>query len=124
MSAYRSIEWRGDSVRMLDQRRLPHETVYLDFTDHASIADAIRSMVIRGAPAIGAAAAYGLALTAARSDTTDVAVLRAELATAADVLAASRPTAVNLFWAIKRMQAVIDDPASATVDQLRRHRPG
>ncbi|MCB9161835.1 MAG: S-methyl-5-thioribose-1-phosphate isomerase [Caldilineaceae bacterium] len=119
MSAYRSIEWRGDSVRLLDQRRLPHETVYLDFTDHASIADAIRSMVIRGAPAIGAAAAYGLALTAARSDATDAAALRAELAHAADVLAASRPTAVNLFWAIKRMQAVIDDPALTTVDQLR-----
>lgn len=118
MTAYRSIEWRGDHVRMLDQRRLPHETVYLDFTDYGTIADAIRSMVIRGAPAIGAAAAYGLALTAARSDAADVAALRTELAAAAEVLAASRPTAVNLFWAIKRMNAVIANPSIATPAQV------
>ncbi len=82
MSDYRSIEWRGNAVRMLDQRRLPHEIVYLDFTDYASMAEAIRDMVIRGAPAIGAAAAYGVALTAARSQATDMVGLRAELAEA------------------------------------------
>jgi methylthioribose-1-phosphate isomerase len=119
MNNYRSIEWRGDAVRMLDQRRLPHETVYLDFTDYASIADAIRAMVIRGAPAIGAAAAYGLALTAATSEADDLATLRQELAEAAEVLRASRPTAVNLFWAINRMLLCIADEKLATPDDLR-----
>jgi methylthioribose-1-phosphate isomerase len=119
MGGYRSIEWRGDSVRMLDQRRLPHEIVYLDFTDYQEIAQAIQSMVIRGAPAIGAAAAYGVALTAARSRAADRLTLHTELSEAIRVLRAARPTAVNLFWALDRMQAVADDPDWVSPDALR-----
>ena len=99
MSTYRSIEWRDGMVRMLDQRVLPQQTIYLDYTDYQQVAAAIREMVIRGAPAIGAAAAYGLALTAHHSQAEDVETLRAELETAAKVLREARPTAVNLFWA-------------------------
>jgi len=119
MSAYRSIQWQDGVVRMLDQRRIPHETVYIDYTDYRDVADAIRQMVIRGAPAIGAAAAYGLALAARYSRAKDVASLRQDLAEAAEVLRASRPTAVNLFWAIDRVMARVSDPGLDTVDAIR-----
>src|SRR5690348_17214427 len=95
MTPYRAIEFLGDRVRLLDQRVLPHEVAYRDYRDHREVADAIRDMVVRGAPAIGVAAAYGVALAADLDD----------LASAADVLRASRPTAVNLFWAVDRMMA-------------------
>jgi len=119
MSTFRSIEWVDGVVRMLDQRQLPHKTAYLDYTDYQSVAAAIRDMVIRGAPAIGAAAAYGLAVTAARSSGDDVAALRAELETAADVLRAARPTAVNLFWAIDRVMARVADPGLDSIGAIR-----
>lgn len=119
MSNYRSIEWRDGVVRMLDQRALPHRTEYLNYTDHREVATAIREMVIRGAPAIGAAAAYGLALAANQIAATTVDVLRAELELAAEVLRQSRPTAVNLFWAIDRMMARLADSALDSVEAIR-----
>jgi methylthioribose-1-phosphate isomerase len=104
MSAFRSIEWiEPGIIRMLDQRRLPHETVYNDYQSAEEIAEAITCMVIRGAPAIGAAAAYGLVLTARYTKTPDIAKMMTELDAAAEILRKSRPTAVNLFWAIERM---------------------
>ncbi len=118
MSAFRSIEWVDGVVRMLDQRQLPHKTVYVDYTDYHSVATAIREMVIRGAPAIGAAAAYGLAVTAAHSRAGDVGALRTELETAADVLRTARPTAVNLFWAIDRVMARVADPALNSIPAI------
>jgi len=118
MTSYHSIEWRNGVVTMLDQRQLPHNTEYLDFTDYQSVTAAIKDMVIRGAPAIGAAAAYGLALTAYHTQSSDVTTLRVELATAANVLRTSRPTAVNLFWAINRMMARINDPTLDSVSAL------
>lgn len=119
MSSYASIRWNAGVVRMLDQRRLPHQTVYLDFVDAADVADAIHDMVIRGAPAIGAAAAYGLALTAVHSGAMDVATLRAELVASAEILRAARPTAVNLAWAIERVLERVADPQLADVAALR-----
>ncbi len=119
MSAFNSIKWgEGGVVRMLDQRKLPHETVYNEYQQYNEVAQAIKDMVIRGAPAIGAAAAYGLALTAHRTTAVTPAALRAELAKAAELLRASRPTAVNLFWAIDRMTKIIADPALDTVSAL------
>ncbi len=119
MSAFRSIEWLEEGVvRMIDQRRLPHETVYNDYTDYQSVAQAIKDMVIRGAPAIGAAAAYGLALTAHHSAAHDPSALKAELAQADAVLRQSRPTAVNLFWALDRMAGLIDQPSWQTIEDL------
>ena len=91
-----SLRWRGDRLEMLDQRKLPSEIVYVDYRDAAGVADGIRDMVVRGAPAIGCAAAFGLALDARRG---------VPLEPAFKALAASRPTAVNLFWALDRMRA-------------------
>jgi len=119
MTTYRSLEWRDGVVRMLDQRALPRETVYLDYTDYREVATAIREMVIRGAPAIGAAAAYGLALAAQHSSARQASELRAELARAAEVLRAARPTAVNLFWAIERAMQRVADPDLKTTEAIR-----
>lgn len=115
---FHSIQWVDGVVRMLDQRKLPQQTVYNDYTSPDEVAEAIRSMVIRGAPAIGAAAAYGLALVPWHDTTGDVKVVRQELKRADDILRASRPTAVNLFWALDRMKARLADPALDTVAKL------
>ena len=106
----RTIEWDDQTgqVKMIDQRLLPGEFKVLSFSDHEQIAAAIANMVVRGAPAIGAAAAFGLAATARRSNTNDPDLLRKELNSAAAVLQASRPTAVNLAWALKRVLKVAE----------------
>jgi methylthioribose-1-phosphate isomerase len=120
MPDFRSIEWvEPGIVRMLDQRLLPHEIIYNDYTTYLEVAQAITDMVTRGAPAIGAAAAFGLVLVPSYAN--DPAIqIRAEIEKAAEVLSQSRPTAVNLFWAIKRMMKVLDDTRldnAATIKQ-------
>ncbi|EKF73048.1 initiation factor eIF-2B [Alcanivorax hongdengensis A-11-3] len=98
-----AIRWSGDRLALLDQRALPHESRWLTISDARSAADAIRDMVVRGAPAIGITAAYGLAMEAAnQGDNVSLASLKNAIAT----LAASRPTAVNLFWALERLERV------------------
>jgi len=99
----RTIEWDRGQVRLLDQRRLPVECVFLALDDYREVAGAIEGMAIRGAPAIGVAAAFGIALAARGSEAASPAELLADLERAAQVLQATRPTAVNLFWAIQRM---------------------
>ena len=102
------MQWVGDArtghLRLLDQTRLPVETVYLECTDVQAVWDAIKRLSVRGAPAIGIAAAYGCVVAVQAA--TDPAAARAALTRAAEHLATSRPTAVNLFWALRRMQAV------------------
>jgi len=99
----RTVEWRDGVVRLIDQRRLPHELVVLELSDYREVAQAIRDMAIRGAPAIGAAAAFGLALAARQSQARTPQELLTDLEEAAQVLRATRPTAVNLTWALERM---------------------
>lgn len=98
---------------MIDQTRLPAEEVYLTCHDYVEVANAIRSMVIRGAPAIGVAAAMGVALGVMRSSAQSVRDLRAEFETIAKTISATRPTAVNLFWAVKRMRGVFEQALAA-----------
>ncbi len=98
------IEWTEQGVRMLDQRRLPGEEVSHTYTDYREVAKAIREMVIRGAPAIGVAAAMGAALGVLHSSAKSVKALRAEFPEICDTLAKTRPTAVDLFWALERMK--------------------
>jgi methylthioribose-1-phosphate isomerase len=100
----RTVEWKDDAVVMIDQRRLPAEETYVHCRDHREVAAAIRDMVIRGAPAIGVAAALGIALGVRRS-TAEGRPLEQELEGICELLGATRPTAVNLFWAIERMRA-------------------
>ena len=105
---FKSIEWRGDSVRILDQRRLPQEVRYLDCRNPSSVAGAIRTMAIRGAPAIGVAAAMGIALAARRVRSSRPDVFHRNLARVCEEMKQTRPTAVNLFWAIDRMESILN----------------
>lgn len=97
------IEWTEDGVRMLDQRRLPAEEISHTYTDYREVARAIREMVIRGAPAIGVAAAMGVALGILHSPAKTADVLKSEFKEISEVLGKTRPTAADLFWAIERM---------------------
>ena len=105
----KTIEWTDAGVVMIDQLKLPTEEVYNTYTTSEEVAEAIRSMVIRGAPAIGVAAAMGLALGVKNSAASDLAALKTEFAGMCDFMAGTRPTAVNLFWAIERMKATFDN---------------
>jgi methylthioribose-1-phosphate isomerase len=100
---FRTVERTPSGVRLIDQRKLPHETVYLTCRTPEETAEAIRLMVVRGAPAIGVTAAFGMALAASTSLALDADALDRRIAEARALLAASRPTAVNLFWALERM---------------------
>ncbi|MEX1253599.1 MAG: S-methyl-5-thioribose-1-phosphate isomerase [Dehalococcoidia bacterium] len=111
------IVWSDGQLRLLDQTLLPRDELWLSLTDHREVAEAIRSMRVRGAPAIGVAAAYGLALAALASEATDHDALLAELRAAARELASTRPTAVNLSWALERVLATAERASS--VDELR-----
>jgi methylthioribose-1-phosphate isomerase len=98
------IEWTEKGVRMLDQRRLPSEVVYRTYTDYREVARAIHEMEIRGAPAIGIAAAMGIALAVQKSAAASLDQLTSEFKTICETFARNRPTAVDLFWAIERFQ--------------------
>jgi methylthioribose-1-phosphate isomerase len=102
----RTIEWTGQSARLLDQTRLPTETAYVEIADERQMWDAIKRLVIRGAPAIGIAAAFGVYLGVRDCNDSDRAAFNNRLREVCDYLATSRPTAVNLFWAIDRMKRV------------------
>ena len=106
-----SIEWNDGTVVMIDQRKLPAKEVYVHCKTPRQVAKAIKTMVIRGAPAIGVAAAMGLALGVHRSKATGTQELAAEFYKVCDLLAETRPTAVNLFWAIDRMKGVFSEAA-------------
>jgi methylthioribose-1-phosphate isomerase len=99
-----TLRWRGGRLEMIDQRVLPARFEYITYSDAVQVAEGIRSMVVRGAPAIGCAAAYGVALEALARQAAPRAEFDAAMQAAFAMLASSRPTAVNLFWAIKRMQ--------------------
>ena len=99
----RTIEWRDGVVVTIDQTKLPCEAEYIEIKDCATMAIAIKTMKVRGAPVLGVAAAYGLALTAYHSRATTTQSLLCELASSAELLRKTRPTAVNLFWAIDRV---------------------
>jgi methylthioribose-1-phosphate isomerase len=111
-----TIQWTSAGVVMIDQTRLPREEQYVTCRTYEEVADAIRSMVIRGAPAIGVAAAMGIALGVAQADAHN---LDAQFENICGTLARTRPTAVNLFWAIDRMKSVFIASRTLPLDQLR-----
>lgn len=121
----RTVAWdaNDNTIRMIDQRLLPGRFEVVTLSNYSQVADAIRSMVVRGAPAIGASAAFGVALAACRSKASCLNDLTVEILKAAEMLKASRPTAVNLFWAVQRMLNVLEQTAASdpacSVDLLR-----
>ncbi len=116
-----TIAWHDDDIVMIDQRKLPAAEVYVTCRSVNDVAKAIKTMVIRGAPAIGVCAAMGLALGGARSKASGTKQFTTEFQRNCDLLAATRPTAVNLFWAIERMKRSFSEGALSgeSVDQLR-----
>jgi methylthioribose-1-phosphate isomerase len=118
----KTVEWTDEGVRMLDQRLLPTEEKYLMLRSYDEVAEAIKKMVVRGAPAIGVSAAMGLALGAKQSVGTSIADLEFDFDYMCDVMASTRPTAVNLFWAIERMRQLFRHAKAETedVDEVKR----
>jgi methylthioribose-1-phosphate isomerase len=119
MAAVQSLRWDAGALQLLDQRELPQRVVYVTCRNAVETAEAIRAMVVRGAPAIGCAAAYGIALAAAQAAGNPP----MDLGEAFQALRESRPTAVNLFWALQRMERVLqqyrlEEPAKALADRL------
>ena len=110
------IEWTERGVVMLDQRRLPAEEIRYTYVDYREVAKAIHEMVIRGAPAIGVAAAMGVALGVQKSKAASVAALKSEFAEICETLSKTRPTAVDLFWALERMEARFRELLASTSD--------
>ncbi len=113
-----TLRWFNNRLEMIDQRILPAAFEYLSYYTAASVAEGIRSMVVRGAPAIGVAAAYGVALEALRLQEKSADEFKAGMEEGFKVLAASRPTAVNLFWALQRMRKVWESEADQTPQEI------
>jgi methylthioribose-1-phosphate isomerase len=107
-SGVKALQWTGHSLKMLDQRQLPEKISYDEYTDAHGVAEAIATMRVRGAPAIGIAAAYGVVLSVYQHYSQSVDSWRQHVLVDIDTLANSRPTAVNLFWALNQMKAVLD----------------
>lgn len=116
---FKTIEWKGDHVRLLDQRKLPQEIRYLECRDASAVAKAIRNMAIRGAPAIGVAAAMGIALAARKIRSNRPEIFRKKIEEVCNHMGKARPTAINLFWAIDRMRRILDQFHSADVYHLK-----
>ncbi|MGA8142425.1 MAG: S-methyl-5-thioribose-1-phosphate isomerase [Candidatus Acidiferrales bacterium] len=121
MHNFEPIRWTPEGVVILDQLRLPGEVVYHTYTDYRDVAKAIKEMIIRGAPAIGVAAAMGAALGVERSQSKSLSELRIEFATICDTLARTRPTAVDLFWAIDRFKRRFEELATAAASDGASH---
>ncbi len=118
MTKYKSLEYKNGVLRMLDQRKLPHEVSYVDFTDYRAVAIAIKDMVVRGAPAIGAAAAFALCLAAHRTANTETEKLKWELKQAGELIKQARPTAVNLCRAVDRVLNKMETSRGKGIDEL------
>ena len=119
--AFRSLEWNeaNNTLRLIDQKRLPEEIAYLDLATEDEIFKAIVDMTVRGAPAIGVAAAYAMVSAASRSTETDLSTFKTQLFAVDEMLRTSRPTAVNLFWALDRTKSVIEQARSTDEIKVR-----
>ena len=113
----KTIEWKDNSVIMIDQTKLPNSLEYVTYTDYNDVATAIRNLVVRGAPAIGVSGAFGLALAALQSSATEKDQLIQDLETAKKILFETRPTAVNLVWGLEKIMSVTK--GDKTVEQIR-----
>ncbi len=115
----KTLEWTDGGVRFIDQTKLPTEETYVTCATYEEVANAIRTMIVRGAPAIGVTAAMGVALGVRDSQAANHAALRREFDHICNVLAATRPTAVNLFWGIRRMRKRFDELSAQPIPQIK-----
>lgn len=115
----KTLEWTDEGVRFIDQTKLPTEEVYVTCGTYQEVADAIRTMIVRGAPAIGVTAAMGVALGVRDSEADHVSELRRDFEQICDTIAETRPTAVNLFWGIQRMKDKFEAMSEFPVQQIK-----
>jgi methylthioribose-1-phosphate isomerase len=115
----KTVEWTDGGVRFIDQTKLPTEETYVTCKTYQEVADAIRNMIVRGAPALGVTAAMGVALGVRDSQAKNLEDLECEFARISDVLAATRPTAVNLFWGIRRMKDKLDEVRTRPIPEIK-----
>lgn len=115
----KTLEWTPEGVRFIDQTRLPGEEVYVTCRSYQEVASAIRDMVVRGAPALGVTAAMGVALGVRESQATTIAALRSEFDQISKTIAETRPTAVNLFWGIRRMKEKFASVADLPIEKIK-----
>src|SRR5258708_5803571 len=115
-----TLEWTDQGVRFIDQTKLPTEEVYVVCKTHEQVADVIRNMVVRGAPAIGVGAAMGIALGVNNSKAESNGHLKRDLDQICDLIGKTRPTAVNLFWAIRRMQEKFERIRIRPIPQIKK----
>ena len=113
----RTVEWKDDSVVMIDQTKLPNELVFVKYTDYNDVANAIRTLVVRGAPAIGVSGAFGMALAVLQSSSKTKEDLLSDLENAKKILFETRPTAVNLSWALEQIMQIAKQ--NETVSEIR-----
>jgi len=105
-SSLRTVEWKNNKVVMIDQTKLPNELVFVEYDDYNQVAEAIKTMVVRGAPAIGVSGAFGLALAALQSNATTKDELISDLQEAKQILYETRPTAINLSWGLDHIMKI------------------
>jgi len=117
---FKTVEWKNNTVVMIDQTVLPEKEIYRKYKTYTEVAKAIKDMIVRGAPAIGVSAAMGVALGALKSKATDMKGFSKEFDKITSLMASTRPTAVNLFWAIERMRKVASENAALSVDKLKK----
>ena len=117
---FKTVEWKNNTVVMIDQTLLPEKEIYRKYKTYTEVAKAIKDMIVRGAPAIGVSAAMGVALGALKSKATDMKGFSKEFDKITSLMASTRPTAVNLFWAIERMRNVAAGNAALGVDKLKK----
>ena len=113
----KTVEWKDNSVIMIDQTKLPNSLEYVTYTDYNQVANAIRTLVVRGAPAIGVSGAFGLALAALQSNAKEKDQLIQDLKTAKKILFETRPTAVNLSWGLDKIMKITEQ--CKTVSEIR-----
>ena len=116
-SSIRTVEWKNNKVIMIDQTKLPNELVFVEYDNYNQVANAIRNLVVRGAPAIGVSGAFGLALAALQSDSTTKENLISDLQKAKKILFETRPTAVNLAWGLEKIMKIVESGNS--VDEIK-----
>src|SRR5207302_4754644 len=116
---FKTLEWTNEGVRFLDQTKLPTEESYVTCSTYEEVADVIRKMVVRGAPAIGVAAAMGIALGTRDAEGDHVSELRRNFDQICETMGETRPTAMNLFWAIRRMQSKFEASSDLPVEQIK-----
>ena len=116
----KTLEWTNGGVRFIDQTKLPTEETYVTCKSYEEVANAIKTMIVRGAPAIGVTAAMGVALGVRDSQAANYAALKRDFDQISEVLAATRPTAVNLFWGIRRMRTKFEELSSLPIPEIKR----